>query len=92
MVLLTVQEDGRIQIPKAVRERLGLYPGTQLALEEGGSGGSIHLSIMAEEAQLIEEEEGIWTIRCQSSDSEDPNIDWIERIREERIATLQGSQ
>jgi AbrB family looped-hinge helix DNA binding protein len=91
MVLLTVQEDGRIQIPKAVRERLGLHPGTQLALE-GGSGGSIHLRIMAEEAQLIEEEEGIWTIRGQSSDSEDPNIDWIERVREERIAALQGSQ
>jgi AbrB family looped-hinge helix DNA binding protein len=87
MVVLTVQEDGQIQIPEAVCERLGIRPGTQLALHEGDGEGSIHLRVVPEEAQLVEKE-GVWVVRSRSDSPEARNIDWLAHVREERIASL----
>ena len=36
MITVKVSADGRITIPKAIRERLKILPGTKLILEERG--------------------------------------------------------
>ena len=87
MVEVTVQTDGTIQIPAEVSERLGIRPGTRLALDEGNDDGAIHLRVLPVEAQLIELD-GVWVIRSRFSHPEDRGVDWIARIREGRDASI----
>jgi AbrB family looped-hinge helix DNA binding protein len=87
MVEVTVAADGRIEIPAAVSERLGIRPGTRLALDEEQKDGSISLRVLPAEAQLIEKE-GIWTIRSQYLHPEDKGVDWVARVREEQSASV----
>jgi AbrB family looped-hinge helix DNA binding protein len=89
MVEITVQADGTIEIPAAVSERLGIRPGTRLALEEDNDDGAIHLRILPAEAQLIELD-GVWVIRSRYSHPEDRRVDWTARIREERDTSIMG--
>ena len=89
MVEVTVQADGTIEIPAAVSARLGIRPGTRLALEEGNDDGAIRLHVLPAEAQLIEID-GVWVIRSRYSHPEDRGVDWIARIREERDASIMG--
>jgi AbrB family looped-hinge helix DNA binding protein len=91
MVEVTVQADGTIEIPAAVSERLGIRPGTRLALEEGSDDGAIHLRVLPAEAQLIEID-GVWVIRSRYRHPEDRGVDWIARIREERDASIMGER
>jgi len=89
MVVVTVRADGAIQIPAAIRERFGILPGAQVALDEGNGDGSIHLRVLTADAQLIEEE-GVWTIQTHYERPEDKDVDWVARVREERDASLRG--
>lgn len=89
MELLTVQPDGSIPLPAAVRERLGIRPGAKVALEEGCEGGCLQLRVLPEEASLVEEE-GVWIIRAACQQAEDEQADWVARVREERDAALLG--
>jgi bifunctional DNA-binding transcriptional regulator/antitoxin component of YhaV-PrlF toxin-antitoxin module len=87
MVVVTVQDDGSIQRPDAVCERLGLRPGTRLALEEGNGDRALHLRVLSDEVQLVEKD-GVWVLRFREPDSGASGEDWVSRSREERFATL----
>jgi bifunctional DNA-binding transcriptional regulator/antitoxin component of YhaV-PrlF toxin-antitoxin module len=89
MVEITVQADGTIEIPAAVSKRLGIGPGTRLALDEGKDDGAIHLHVLPAEAQLVEVD-GVWVIRSPYSHPDDKSVDWIARTREERATSIMG--
>src|SRR5215212_2714411 len=61
MDVITVQEDGRIELPSPVRERLGLRPGAQLGLEELADGRTVQLQVLSEQVALVEKD-GVWVI------------------------------
>lgn len=77
---LTLDKFGRIVIPKAVRRRLGLQPGTRLRLEVGD--GEIVLEPLGEEASLIEKD-GL-LVSTATLDADREYFDVVERIRELR--------
>jgi bifunctional DNA-binding transcriptional regulator/antitoxin component of YhaV-PrlF toxin-antitoxin module len=87
MVVVTVQDDRRIELPDAVCERLGLRPGTRLALEEGNGGRALHLHILSDEVQLVEKD-GVWVLRLWDPSPAASEEDWVSRSREERLAFL----
>src|SRR5438045_2277848 len=89
MVEVTVAADGTIEIPAAVSKRLGIRPGTRLALDDATRDGSISLRVLPAEAQLIEKE-GVWVIRAQPLHPEDKDVDWVARVRSERSACVLG--
>jgi AbrB family looped-hinge helix DNA binding protein len=88
MEFVTVQEDGQIQIPQAVRERLGIHPGTRLELVTDDADRRLRFDVVPEEAQLVEKD-GAWVIRSRSR-REESDGDWVARVREERISSLLG--
>lgn len=77
---LTLDKFGRIVIPKAVRRRLGLEPGTRLRLEVGERG--IVLEPLGEEAPLVEKDGLLVSTATLDADRED--FDVVEGIRELR--------
>jgi bifunctional DNA-binding transcriptional regulator/antitoxin component of YhaV-PrlF toxin-antitoxin module len=87
MVVVRVGEDGAIQLPAALRERFGIQPGAQIALDEGDEDGSLQLRVLPAEAQLTEEE-GVWTILSHFTHPEGNDADWLARVRDERDASL----
>lgn len=79
---LKVDKAGRIVLPKRVRQRLRLEPGSQLRLEERADG--ILLRPMEQRIPLTQREGGL-LIHCGEVP---PGFDWdrfIEDQREERI-------
>lgn len=80
---LILDKFGRILIPKAVRRRLGLAPGTKLRLEVGE--GGIVLQPLADEPPLVERE-GILISTASLEDGTD--LDVVDRIRELRRSRL----
>jgi AbrB family looped-hinge helix DNA binding protein len=89
MEFVTVQEDGQIQIPEAVRERLGIHPGTRLELVTDDADRRLRFDVVPEEAQLVEKS-GAWVIRSHSRRREESEGDWVACVREERMASLIG--
>lgn len=90
MVVITTQQDGRLEIPEDVRERYGIYPGVRLALKEvekGDKSGILELHVLQETAQLLEED-GLWVIGGSQDASTGRNQDLISEVREERIESL----
>jgi AbrB family looped-hinge helix DNA binding protein len=87
MIEITVAADGKIEIPADVSERLGIRPGTRLALEGEQEEGRISLRVLPAEGQLVEKE-GIWVIRSRYRDSEAKEIDWVAGVRAERSASV----
>ncbi len=51
---LVVDAAGRIMLPKALRDRLGLVPGTTVDVSEYG--GGLHLEPSSRTARLVEED------------------------------------
>jgi bifunctional DNA-binding transcriptional regulator/antitoxin component of YhaV-PrlF toxin-antitoxin module len=90
-MVVTVQDDGRIQLPDPVCERLGLRPGTRLALEEGDGDRAFQLRVLSDEVQLVEKD-GVWVLRSGKGSSDTSEEDWVSRCREERLASLAESQ
>lgn len=86
-MVVTVQDDGRIQLPDPVCERLGLRPGTRLALEEGDGDKALQLRVLSDEVQLVEKD-GVWVLRSPGGSHNESEEDWVSRSREERLASL----
>ena len=78
---VTVDEAGRITIPKRLREEMRLGPGTVLRLESDRE--NITLRPIAPSATLAKEF-GIWVFQGGGS-SHDSIPDLIDRVREERF-------
>jgi bifunctional DNA-binding transcriptional regulator/antitoxin component of YhaV-PrlF toxin-antitoxin module len=89
MIEVTVAADGTIELPSVVSERFGIRPGTRLALVETEDVGGIHLRVLPARAALIEKD-GIWIIESRHLHQEDKDVDWVERVRDERSASVLG--
>jgi AbrB family looped-hinge helix DNA binding protein len=77
---LTVDKAGRVVLPKPLREKMQLGPGTVLQLENEGE--SITLRPIRPKATLAKEF-GIWVYQGGPSDDSIPDL--IDRVREERL-------
>lgn len=82
MQLLTIDESGRILLPKQVREQLGLNIQDRLSLEV--KDGQLILQPLSQEA-LTDYEEGVLVVKSEFVDSIEIIID---NIRDERINEL----
>ncbi len=83
---LKIDQAGRIVLPKPIRERLRLRPGSSLSLEECPEG--ILLRPVRQRPGLVEDD-GLLVHRGEAP----ANFDWntaIEEIREERFKDLAG--
>jgi len=81
---LTIDKSGRIVVPKPLRQRLGLAPGTELEAVE--QPGGVFLRTVEQRPVMIKVE-GLWVHRGAAQ----PGANWdrvIEEVREERIASV----
>ncbi len=81
---LRIDKSGRIVVPKPLRERLGLKPGTELeALDQ--EGGVLLRTI--EQRPAMVKIEGLWVHRGEA----EAGADWnrvVREVREERIESV----
>jgi AbrB family looped-hinge helix DNA binding protein len=86
---MTVKIDnaGRVVIPKPVRERLGLKPGSDLELSEGPDG--LILKPVVHKAPAMIRERGLWVHQGVPTGTLDLNRA-IEQVREERVRDILG--
>jgi len=81
---LRIDESGRIVLPKPLRERLGLKPGTELEVFDQQSG--LLLCKVKEQPALVKVD-GLWVHRGVPQ----PGANWdriINEVREERIESV----
>lgn len=83
LMVVTLDKFGRVVIPKAVRDQLGLRPGAVLEIEEGGAEG-ILLRPRRPEPDLVEEE-GVLVFTGEATG--DLEIA-VERHRQDRTGEL----
>lgn len=84
-MVTTIDELGRVALPKELRDDLGLKAGTVLRIEEKGS--RIILQPIEEIDERLALRGGILVFTGKPEGSLD---DLVERTREERIASLLG--
>lgn len=77
---LTLDKAGRLVLPKPLRDRMQLVPGTVLQLESEGE--SITLRPVRPKATLAKEH-GIWVYQGEASDASIPEL--IESVRAKRV-------
>ncbi len=77
---LTLDQAGRVLIPKALRQELQLRPGDSLRLESVGD--EIKLRLLRPKAQL-QKELGVWVYQGEPSDVSITGL--IDRERDRRI-------
>lgn len=81
---LRIDKSGRIVVPKPLRERLGLKPGTELeALDQQGG---VLLRAVEERPALVKVD-GLWVHRGVAQ----PGAKWdriIQEVREERLESV----
>jgi AbrB family looped-hinge helix DNA binding protein len=85
VVEVSVDNQGRIKIPEAVRNRLGLSPGTRLIFEEGERGEiCLHFP---EASPVLVHKEGVLVIRAVATGD---LRDVVRRERDQRLSDLVG--
>lgn len=82
---LTIDQAGRVLIPKALRKDLRLEPGDTLHLESEGD--QITLRPVRAKA-LLAKEKGVWVFQGESAT--DAITELIDRDREQRSRELMG--
>ena len=80
---ITVGKAGRITLPKRLREKMRLVPGTVLHLQSDGE--DITLRPIRRPATLAKEF-GIWVYQGGPTDESIPDL--IDRVRDERLRHL----
>ncbi len=78
---LRIDKSGRIVVPKPLRERLGLRPGTELEVLDRQ--GGMLLRVVEERPALVKVD-GLWVHRGVAQ----PGANWdrvVQELREERI-------
>ena len=66
---LTIDSGGRIVLPKALRDRLGLSPGSTVDVSEYG--GGLHLAPVSRTARLVEEDGQLVAVGTTEIDDDD---------------------
>ena len=84
VVTISIDRAGRVVIPKAIREHLGLRGGTELELTEFRDG--VMLRLVSREPSLVEVD-GLWVHRGAYEGPADVRR-LIDQQREERIRSL----
>ena len=77
---ITIDQAGRVIIPKVMREELHLRPGDELELT--ASNDQIILNPVRPKA-LVKKERGVWVYQGEPTDASIPDL--IEREREKRF-------
>ena len=85
---LTVDQAGRVLIPKSLRDELRLGPGDVMELKSEGD--EILLRPVRARA-LIKKERGVWVYQGEADEAKSIT-DLIDREREKRSRELQGLQ
>ena len=80
-IKLTIDKSGRIVVPKPLRERLGLKPGTELEVLEQPGGVFLR---MVEERPALVKIDGLWVHRGIAQPGAN-GARVIQEVREERI-------
>ena len=75
----TIDKAGRLVIPKAIRERLGLRSGDKLEIEDVE--GAIMITRPHEDSPLVEGEGGLLTMGSGPGLGPDDVREWLERTR-----------
>ena len=83
VVEVSVDEAGRILIPAALQDRLGLSPGMTLVVEKGDDSGV--LLRPQSESPILVDKGGVWVVRAEPLDD---LTDIVERERERRVSEL----
>jgi AbrB family looped-hinge helix DNA binding protein len=81
---MKIDKSGRIVIPKALRDRLGLKPGTELEAFDHQEGMLLRT---VEEQPALVKVDGLWVHRGVSQ----PGANWdriIQEVREERVESV----
>lgn len=79
---ITLDEAGRVEIPKGVREALHLSPGD--SLEIAIEGDKLSLRLRAKESSRLEQERGVWVLRTGEPLSQEEASRALESVRAER--------
>jgi len=83
---LDVDEQGRISLPKASHERLGLSPGMTLVVEQGDD-DALRLRVQTDKPRLVRKGTALVVAASRPS----PELaDVVQRHRGERLAELVG--
>jgi len=82
---IPIDRAGRVVLPKPLRERLGVHPGTEFEVIEEPD--RIILKPVPREARIVNQ--GGWLVAETGPISEDIN-DLVERVREERDKHVRG--
>jgi AbrB family looped-hinge helix DNA binding protein len=82
---ITLDQAGRVSIPKTLRRELRLNPGDILQLDLHGD--EITLRPVRPKA-LLKKERGLWVYQGEPSEQSIPDL--IDRVREERARDLIG--
>lgn len=82
---LTLDEAGRVMIPKALRQELRLGPGDTLQLESEGE--QITLRPMRPKA-LLKKERGVWVYQGEPTETSVTTL--IDNMRQKRLRELMG--
>ncbi len=77
-MITTIDQAGRIVVPKALRERAGLVPGVQIRIELDGVG--IHIEV--EPGQGLEEVGRFLLIPASGNELDDEAVDELRRGRQ----------
>ncbi len=83
----TIDRAGRVVIPKAIRDRAGLTPGSEVEIAEDN--GEIKLSQSAPQGRVIERD-GYLLWESEEPVPEDATLRAISEAREERYRELLG--
>jgi AbrB family looped-hinge helix DNA binding protein len=82
-IQLSLDDWGRILIPDALRNRLGLKPGMTLVVEDAEQGG-VQLRVQSDMPKLVDEG-GILVVECEPLED---LTDVVQRAREQRNQEL----
>ena len=82
---LTLDQAGRVLLPKRLRQELRLGPGDSMQLESKGE--EITLRPVRPKA-LLKKERGVWVYQGEQTDASIPDV--IDREREKRLRELMG--
>jgi AbrB family looped-hinge helix DNA binding protein len=85
---VTIDEYGRIVVPKSLRDRLGIGAGTELAIEE--ENGRLVLQPIPERA-VLEERDGLLVSTAEVNSDVDVEA-VIDEVRKTRNQTIAGTE
>lgn len=87
-VQIPIDKFGRVVLPKEIRDRLGVRPGTEFEVEEQEN--IILLKPVGKKSRIVEKD-GWWVIETDGPIPEDAILKAIEQDREDRDKAIWGS-